>query len=74
MIAELNAQGVQTGIHYPIPVHLQKAYADPAFHAGDFPHAERAAAEVLSMPMFPELTGEQIREASAAVCGSQVLA
>jgi dTDP-4-amino-4,6-dideoxygalactose transaminase len=67
LIEELTAQGVQTGIHYPIPVHLQKAYADPAFNPGDFPHAERAAAEVLSLPMFPELTGDQIREASAAV-------
>jgi dTDP-4-amino-4,6-dideoxygalactose transaminase len=64
---ELNAQGVQTGIHYPIPVHLQKAYADSAYGAGDFPHAERAAAEVLSLPMFPELTEEQVRQASEAV-------
>jgi dTDP-4-amino-4,6-dideoxygalactose transaminase len=67
LIAELNAQGVQTGIHYPIPVHLQKAYADPAFQAGDFPHAERAAAEVLSLPMFPELTPHQVENASQAV-------
>ena len=36
LMQELTAQGVQTGIHYPIPVHLQKAYADPAFQAGDF--------------------------------------
>jgi len=64
---ELNAQGVQTGIHYPIPVHLQEAYADSAYRAGDFPHAERAAAEVLSLPMFPELTEEQVRQASEAV-------
>jgi dTDP-4-amino-4,6-dideoxygalactose transaminase len=64
---ELNAAGVQTGIHYPIPVHLQKAYADPAFKRGDFPHAERAAAEVLSLPMFPELTENQVRQASACV-------
>jgi len=74
LMQELNAQGVQTGIHYPIPVHLQKAYADSAFQAGDFPHAERAATEVLSLPMFPELTAEQIREASAAVRSASVLA
>jgi len=69
---ELNAQGVQTGIHYPIPVHLQKAYADPAFKQGDFPHAERAANEVLSLPMFPELTEEQVRQASGAVAAAAV--
>jgi dTDP-4-amino-4,6-dideoxygalactose transaminase len=69
---ELNAQGVQTGIHYPIPVHLQKAYADDAFKPGDFPHAERAAHEVLSLPMFPELTEEQVRQASGAVAAASV--
>lgn len=58
--ASLHARGIQTGIHYPTPVHLQPAYADPQFRCGDFPHAERAAAEVLSLPMYPELTGEQI--------------
>jgi dTDP-4-amino-4,6-dideoxygalactose transaminase len=58
---------VQSGIHYPIPVHLQKAYADPAFGAGAFPHAERAASEVVSLPMFPEITAEQIAQVTAAV-------
>lgn len=56
----LQAQEIQTGIHYPIPVHLLPAYADLGYEAGDFPHAERAADEVLSLPMFPELTEEQI--------------
>jgi dTDP-4-amino-4,6-dideoxygalactose transaminase len=60
----LNVRGVQTGIHYPIPVHLQKAYAEPRYHAGDFPAAESAASEVLSLPMFPELSRLQIE----AVC------
>ena len=63
----LNAQGIQTGIHYPIPVHLQPAYADAAFQRGDFPHAERAATEVLSLPMFAELTDAQIEEVGVAV-------
>lgn len=72
LVQELNARGVQTGIHYPIPVHLQKAYADDAYKPGDFPHAERAAAEVLSLPMFPELAAEQIREASEAVRSAAV--
>jgi dTDP-4-amino-4,6-dideoxygalactose transaminase len=51
---------VQTGVHYPIPVHLQPAYADLGYSRGDFPIAEQAAAEVLSLPMFPEMTAEQI--------------
>ena len=51
----LQAHGVQTGIHYPIPVHLQEAYRDLGYAAGDFPHSEQAADEVLSLPMFPEL-------------------
>ena len=55
----LNAEGIQTGIHYPFPVHLLPAYADLGYKAGAFPHAEQAAAEVLSLPMFPELTVEQ---------------
>ena len=55
---ELQAAGIQTGIHYPIPVHLQPAYADLGYKQGDFPESERAADEVLSLPMYPELTPE----------------
>jgi dTDP-4-amino-4,6-dideoxygalactose transaminase len=62
----LHAESIQTGVHYPIPVHLQPAFADLGYRAGCFPHAERAAHEVLSLPMFPELTAEQC----AAVAGS----
>ena len=60
-------RGIHTGIHYPIPVHLQKAYADPRYRAGAFPHSEAAAREVLSLPMFPEMTEEQIQEVCTAV-------
>ncbi|MBA4392206.1 MAG: erythromycin biosynthesis sensory transduction protein eryC1 [Desulfobacca sp.] len=62
----LQTKGIQTGIHYPIPVHLQKAYEDLGYKKGDFPQAEHAAHEVLSIPMFPELTLEQIEEVAAA--------
>jgi dTDP-4-amino-4,6-dideoxygalactose transaminase len=62
----LNAAGIQTGIHYPVPVHLQRAYADLGYIGGDFPHAEAAAREVLSLPMFPEMTEAQIQEVVSA--------
>lgn len=65
----LQAQGVQTGIHYPIPVHLQPAYADLGYQAGDFPVAEQIAGEVLSLPMYPELSEEQIKAVCAALPG-----
>jgi dTDP-4-amino-4,6-dideoxygalactose transaminase len=63
----LTSHGVQTGIHYPIPVHLQEAYSDLGYVAGDFPHSERAANEVLSLPMYPELSNIQVEFVSAAV-------
>ncbi|MDQ3649015.1 MAG: DegT/DnrJ/EryC1/StrS family aminotransferase [Acidobacteriota bacterium] len=56
----LSAAGVQTGIHYPVPIHLQPAYATHGHSAGDFPETERQAGRVLSLPMFPELTDAQI--------------
>jgi dTDP-4-amino-4,6-dideoxygalactose transaminase len=65
----LGAQGIQTGIHYPIPVHLLPAYADLGYKAGQFPHSEKAANEVLSLPMFPELTAAQTDTVAAAVRG-----
>jgi dTDP-4-amino-4,6-dideoxygalactose transaminase len=63
----LQAHGVQTGIHYPIPVHLQEAYRDLGYVSGDFPHAEKAAREVLSLPMYPELSNIQVEVVCAAV-------
>ncbi|NHC33835.1 DegT/DnrJ/EryC1/StrS family aminotransferase [Scytonema millei] len=63
----LHRQGIQTGIHYPIPVHLQPAYAELGYQSGDFPHAERAAREVLSLPMYAELSLNQLEVVSAVV-------
>jgi dTDP-4-amino-4,6-dideoxygalactose transaminase len=65
--AALEARGVQTAIHYPRPLHLQRAYAALGCGAGSFPHAEHACQHVLSMPFFPELTGEQVEEAAGAL-------
>jgi dTDP-4-amino-4,6-dideoxygalactose transaminase len=59
--------GVQTGIHYPIPIHLMPAHADLGYREGQFPHAEAAAREVLSLPMFPELTASQSEAVAAAL-------
>ncbi len=70
--AALTEAGVQTGVHYPIPVHLQPAYADLGYARGDFPIAEQAAAEVLSLPIFPEMTDAQI-ESIATVFRAGVL-
>ncbi|RPJ73248.1 MAG: DegT/DnrJ/EryC1/StrS family aminotransferase [Desulfobacteraceae bacterium] len=56
----LTRKGVGTGLHYPLPLHLQKAYAHMGFRPGDFPASEAAAARLLSLPMYAELTREQI--------------
>jgi dTDP-4-amino-4,6-dideoxygalactose transaminase len=63
----LQAEGIHTGLHYPIPVHLQEAHADLGYKPGDFPESEAAANEVLSLPMFAELTHTQVEQVAAAV-------
>lgn len=63
----LTAKGVQTNIHYPIPVHLQKAYAGLGHKPGDFPLAEKACAQLLSLPLFPEMTEAQVDEVAEVV-------
>jgi dTDP-4-amino-4,6-dideoxygalactose transaminase len=65
--SHLAASEIQTGLHYPIPIHLQKAHADLGYKPGDFPVAEEAARTVLSLPMFPELTRDQQQQVVAAV-------
>jgi dTDP-4-amino-4,6-dideoxygalactose transaminase len=51
--------GVATGIHYPIPIHLQNAYSHLGYKEGDFPVSEKVSKEILSLPMYPELTADQ---------------
>ncbi|HET9645912.1 MAG TPA: DegT/DnrJ/EryC1/StrS family aminotransferase [Burkholderiaceae bacterium] len=63
----LLAQGIQTGVHYPTPVHLLPAFADLGYERGQFPHAEAASREVLSLPMFPELTEQQVTTVCSAL-------
>jgi dTDP-4-amino-4,6-dideoxygalactose transaminase len=55
----LEAKGIGTGIHYPVPLHLQKAYAGLGLNEGDFPVSEMLAKEIVSLPMFPNITEEQ---------------
>jgi dTDP-4-amino-4,6-dideoxygalactose transaminase len=59
MMSHLRESGIGTGIHYPLPLHLQKAYAPLSYCRGDFPVAERISAEIISLPMFPHLTTAQ---------------
>ena len=72
VLAALKEMGVSCGIHYPVPVHLQKAYGSLGLAPGAYPVSERYAEEILSLPMFPELTEEQIRH--VAECLKQTLA
>lgn len=60
LAAFLNENGIQTGLHYPVPLHLQPAYASLGLGRGSFPRAETACREVLSLPMFPGITFEEI--------------
>ena len=63
----LNAAGIQTGIHYPVPAHLQPAYSDLGYGRGAFPRAEEAASQVLSLPLYPELALQSVEEVATAV-------
>jgi dTDP-4-amino-4,6-dideoxygalactose transaminase len=58
--AHLTDNQIQTAVHYPVPVHLQRAYRDLGYSAGDFPIAEQVAQEILSIPIFPEMAADQI--------------
>jgi dTDP-4-amino-4,6-dideoxygalactose transaminase len=65
--AHLDTHGIGNAVHYPLPLHLQKAYAHLGYQAGDFPMTEQAARECLSLPMFAELTAAQLERVAVVV-------
>ena len=67
VIAQLAEKGIETSIHYPKPIHLQSAYSSLGYPAGTFPNAERACERVLSLPLFPTMTSEQIKYVTDSV-------
>lgn len=67
LIAHLAANGVDTRVHYPIPIHLQGAARDLGYRRGDFPNAERFAKTMISLPIFPELTDDEIEQVIESV-------
>lgn len=67
VMAQLKEKGCGCGIHYPVPLHLQPAYSALGGKVGDHPVAERYAKQIMSIPMFPELTPEQVSEAAAII-------
>ncbi len=67
VLRELGLRGIGCGIHYPVPLHLQAAYRHLGYQPGAFPVAEQCAAELLSLPMFPELTEDQVECVAAAL-------
>jgi dTDP-4-amino-4,6-dideoxygalactose transaminase len=68
--ADLARQNIGTGIHYPVPLHQQKAYTNLGYRAGDFPVTERSAPQIVSLPMFPQLARQQVERVVAAVNNS----
>ncbi len=64
---ELEARGILTSLHYPVPVHLQKAYRHLRYRVGDFPVAERIARECMTLPLYPEMTAQQQDRVIAAL-------
>lgn len=65
--AKLSEMNIETGIHYPVPVHMQQAYKDLEHKAGDFPISERFGDRCLSLPMFPEMTKDQIQRVAESL-------
>ncbi len=70
IIDSLTQRGVSTGLHYPIPVHLQPCFAELGYKAGDLPKAEHQADAELSLPMYPEMTKAQVGEVASALAAA----
>jgi dTDP-4-amino-4,6-dideoxygalactose transaminase len=74
---ELKAAGVETMVYYPVPLHLQQVHAKLGLREGSFPESERAAREVLSIPMYPEITADlqqHVVDAVFAACRREAVA
>jgi dTDP-4-amino-4,6-dideoxygalactose transaminase len=69
IIENMAQKGIQCGIHYPLPLHLQEAYARLGYQEGDFPRAEAIAKKIISLPLFPEIADEQIDYVCECLCG-----
>ena len=67
VVAKLSGQEIETAVHYPRPIHLQRAYSSLGYPQGTFPHAERACERVLSLPVYPAMTGYQVAFVANAV-------
>ena len=65
----LREAGIQTAVHYPLPIHLMPAYSDARYKAGDFPASEACARQVLSLPLFPHMTNAQVTQVASAIAG-----
>lgn len=68
VVSELNAAGIEASIHYPVPIHLQGALSPLGYRPGDFPISEQSAREILSLPLFPGITGEQQQRVVEQLC------
>jgi dTDP-4-amino-4,6-dideoxygalactose transaminase len=68
IVTRLEALGIDTLIHYPVPLHLQRAFAHLGYRGGDFPMAERAANEILSLPLYPQMSDGEVERVIDAMC------
>jgi dTDP-4-amino-4,6-dideoxygalactose transaminase len=64
---QLGEAGIASGLHYPIPIHLQEAARDLGYSKGDFPVTEGLAGEILSLPIYPELSRDMVRQVARAL-------
>jgi dTDP-4-amino-4,6-dideoxygalactose transaminase len=70
-MAHLKAQGIGTEVYYPMPMHLQECFSSLGHKEGDFPESEKAAKQVLALPIYPELTREMLEYVASSVLAHQ---